>query len=216
MKITDEELKIAKRVAKKMAARWERIDWEDLNSHLVLWLCENQRHLERWRNEEGGMGKLSVSLTREASDYVNKEQSELNGGKLYYDIKYKPEQIKAIIPFIWEYSTMSLQRGVPEHPQFGTPIFDTSPINGNIFDDALAILADVSSAYYDLSVSDKKIISMRFKEDMSYKDIADFLQIKVDAARKRVDRAVEHISEKLTSGIDIDSKYKRREKENND
>lgn len=213
MIITDEELKISKRVARKMAARWEQIDWEDLNSHLNLWLCENQRALERWRNEEGGMGKLSVALTREASKYASKEQRENNGGQLYYDIAYNDKQVEAILPFIWEYSGATMQRVVAEHPSLGTPIVETSPLSGNTFDDAIAILADVSSVYYDLPKADQIILALRYREDLPYKKIGTQMSITDDTARKRVERAIKRISEKLNKSTDIDSKYRNTRKD---
>jgi len=208
MIITDEEMKIAKRVAKKMASRWNSVDWEDLNSHLTLWLCEHQDVLVRWRNEEGGMGKLSVALTREASKYANKEQTETNGGKLYYDIAYSDKQVEAIMPFIWDYSGMTVQTSVPQHPSLGTPIVDSNPISGHTFDDALAILADVSSAYYDLQKSDQIILALRYRQDLTYKKIGDQMEITDDTARKRVERAVKRISERLNKGADLDAKYR--------
>ena len=208
MIITTEELHIAKRVAKKMAYRWNAIEWEDLNGHLNLWLCEHQDTLKRWREEEGGMGKLSVALTREAAKYASGEQTERNGGKLYYNITYTDQQVEAIIPFIWDYSGITMQTSIPQHPSLGTPIVETAPISGNTFDDALAILADISSVYYDLPKTDQLILALRYRQDLTYKKIGTQMNITDDAARKRVDRAIKRLSEKLNGGTDLDAKYK--------
>lgn len=149
------------------------------------------------------MGKLDVALTREAAKYCANESTQNNRGSMYYDIQYTPTQIERILPFIWDYAIQGLQTIVPEHPQHGTPIIQG---NSTRFDDALAIVADVSSVYYSLPTSDKQALELRYKYDLTFSKVAERLGVTEDAARKRVDRAVQRIANKLTGGADLDSK----------
>lgn len=214
--VTDEEINIAKILARKFASRWKAADWEDVNGHLLLWMCQHQNNMERWRKEEGGMGKLHVTLSREASKFCSNEQTHQNGGVLSYNLEYSPTQVEAALPFMWDFTHSNMQRSVPMHPTFGTPIVDTLPLSSQSFDDALAVLADISSGYYGLTKGDQTILELRFREDFTFRKIGKTMNITEDAARKRVDRAVQRLAGKLTLGGDPDAKYRKPSNEQGD
>lgn len=173
----------------------------------MLWMCEHQTQLTRWREEEGGKGKLHVALNREAAKYSTKEQSYSNGGTLHYDQQYTVKQIEAAMPFLWEFTHSGVQRSVAEHPTTGAPVGVTAPLSGQTFDDAIAILADISSGYYKLPKNDQEVLRLRFREDFTFRKIGKTLEITEDAARKRVDRAVERLWDGLTNGTNVNVRY---------
>lgn len=201
--IEPEEVKMAGKIARKFAYRWSAVELDDIQQHLTLWMCEHYATLERWRKEEGGMGKLNVALSREASKYCAGEQAESNGGSLEYDLQYTPKQIERALPFLWEFNEYGIQTSMPEHPSLGTIISDTQPISGEKFGEGLAIMADISSGYYSLPKDDQKILQERFESGKTFRALGKQYGISEDAARKRVIRSIERLAAKLTDKSNI-------------
>lgn len=201
--VNPEEMKIAKQLARKFSSRWSAVEQDDVQGHLHLWMCEHQTALERWREEEGGLGKLNVALSREASKYCSAQQTESNGGELEYDLQYTAKQIEGALPFLWEFNEYGMQQSVPEHPSLGSIITDTQPLSGQTFNTAITIMADISSGYFQLPKEDQKILALRYRDGLTFGKLGKHYNISEDAARKRVVRAIDRLSGKLTSSANI-------------
>jgi len=123
MNLTDRELQLAKQIAYKQSNRWSAADREDLTAQLYLWLVEKHATVERYRTEEGGEGKLYVSLNRAAAKYAAKEQTHYNGASVNTQQKekyaYTFNVLDNALEYLWNYKNIILQ-STPEHPQYGT------------------------------------------------------------------------------------------------
>lgn len=188
MELTEHEMTLAKKIAKNIGKKW-RLDTEDLEQHLILWLLENYKSVERWRKETGD-GKLYVSLRREAGKYCAKETGQQLGEPIDKNNAYNVETVKKVLPFIWEITSQTAGKMMGENPM------------------AIAVLADVSGAYHGMPKEDQKILAYRFLEGKSYEDLGLMYDITADAARMRINRALQRLTSKLSgvSGVwDIDN-----------
>jgi len=185
--ITTAELDLAKKIAKQSASKWKGVLAEDAVSHLYVWLAEHHAVLVRYRNEENGVAKLALALKREANRYCVKEKTILNGGVLDYNFQYTKEQVKRTLPYIWDMGSVS-QTTVYENENVRKQHFKET-----VFDDALAMIADISSVYYGLNKKDQEILALSYRDDLSYKNIGIALEITENNVKQKILVAINHL-----------------------
>jgi RNA polymerase sigma factor (sigma-70 family) len=173
--ITPEEIKMAEKVGRYYASRWRSVDKEDLIQHLILWICEHQTQLNRWKKEGSEDGKLYVSLKRAANDYCKHETTHAVHQDISANNSYTLEIVKRTLPYVWN-----------------TPDVE-DPINSK----ALAIIADVSSALYAMTNDDIALLQLRYGDGLSHDEIASIYKITTDTASQRLHRATERVLSKL-------------------
>lgn len=194
--ITKQEMTLASKVAYSISRNWKLVEADDVEAHLFLWLVENERYLINWRKEEGD-GKLFVSLRREAAKYCASEtKHKASIDNLQNNNVYNIDMIYRTLPFIFEYNPL-------EH--------DISNTGDSL---AYEIISDISNAYHSLNKKDKHIIDLRFKNGLSYKEIAEYYDVKENTANQRIHRTVEKLYEKLSSTIVTTPKVILEEKPN--
>ena len=186
MRLETQELDIADKVARKVGMAWSAVEIEDLQSHLCLWMLEHYAQVERFRKEEGGGGKLYVSLKREASRYAVKEQEARNGGPLTDNESYSLREVITALPYIFD-SSIWPQTTLAQNPQSGAVIHSGSSSDAGL---VVALLTDVSRAYRSLPVEQREVLALRFRDDMTFYDIGLYYGISLQAADKRVQRAI--------------------------
>lgn len=188
--ISDHELTLAKKVAYKTAQRWNYIEGEDLASELTLWLFENSEQVGRYRSDEGGEGKLFVALRRQASKYCARETRERTGQPLDYHAEYSLDQVERALPYVFEDTPQSV---VTVDPHTGEPIGTSS--NGL----AQAVMADIKGAFADLPKEVQLVLSLKFRDGLTYSEIASLTDTSIASAQRRVKRAVVRMRDGLTS-----------------
>ena len=188
--ISDQELILAKKVAYKTAQKWNRIEGEDLASELTLWLFENAVQVERYRDEDGGEGKLFVALRREASKYCARETRERTGQPLDYHSEYSLSQIERALPFVFEEMP---SQAVAVNPYTGEAL---SPIGDGT---AQAVMSDMKGAYADLPREVKLVLALRFRDGLTEAQIGELTGMSQQAAHKRIKRAVARMRDALSS-----------------
>lgn len=188
----DFELTLARTQARRAAYKWSHVDRSEVESELYLWLCSNYKWVVRYRTEQGGRGKLAVALRRAAHAYAAGEQLARVGGRKEDTQSYNREQVCVLLRRMFDPWP---QETVDEHPVSHKP--------GEHHDsgDALAVLADVSQAFYSLTPTDREVLRLRFEHDMVYGDVGLTLSVNADAARKRVDRALDRMLVKLSGDV---------------
>lgn len=190
-----DEINLAGKVAHRVGSKWPNVEVDDVTSHLYLWLCTNTRALQRWRGETGGQGKLWVALRREAGEYCAKEQAHKNNQPLDADISfYSVEVLDKALPFIFEQwpQTTALVNPVTGH----TLATSNPEDHGN----AVAILADITGAYWGLPADDRRVLSYRYEQPLTFSEIGALEGVTKDGAKKRVDRALKRLATALSGG----------------
>lgn len=174
MTLTKEEMAVARRVARRSASQWVSVERDDIEQHLMLWMLENARHLDRWRFEPGD-GKLYVALRREAGRFCAKETGHAVKADLDDGNRYTVRVVERVLPFLWEMD------GIDRAPG----------------GEAAAVLADLSGSYFGMAKADQDVIAWRYRDQLTYADLGSRLDVGEDGARKRVKRAVERLTGRL-------------------
>ena len=190
MTIEPRELMLAGKIAQRIGSRWSAVEIDDLTSHLYLWLVEHSTQLAKWREQEGGEGKLYVSLRREAAKYCAKEQAVAVGRPIAADNFYTPELLIRALPYVFEETP---QTTAQINPRTGQALY----VNGES-NFALAIMADIRGAYYGLNTEVRQVLEWRFQDGLTYEEIGELRNITKDGAKKAVDRAVSRLSDSLS------------------
>jgi DNA-directed RNA polymerase specialized sigma24 family protein len=184
-------MELAGRVAARVGSKWRGVEIDDVTGHLYLWLVENRASVRRWREEQGGEGKLFVSLRREAARYCAKEQEARINRRLNESPAYPVEVLSRALPYIFEEWPSSEAR---VNPTTGEPIGE--PSTGGM---ALAILADISAGYFGLPAEMRTVLAWRYRDGLTFEEIGDLASMTRDGAKKRVERALRRLSENLGS-----------------
>jgi DNA-directed RNA polymerase specialized sigma24 family protein len=190
MTIESRELTLAGKVAQRIGSRWSAVEIDDLISHLYLWLVEHSSQVAKWRAQEGGEGKLYVSLRREAAKYCAKEQAVAVGRPIAADNFYTPELLIRALPYLFEDTP---QTTAEVNPRNGQALFVS-----NESGIALAIMADIRGAYYGLNPEIRQVLEWRFQDGLTFEEIGELRNITKDGAKKAVDRAVSRLSDALS------------------
>ena len=190
MNIESRELTLAGKVAQRIGSRWSAVEVDDLTSHLYLWLVEHSNQVANWRAQEGGEGKLYVSLRREAAKYCAKEQAVAVGRPIAADNFYTTELLTRALPYLFEDTP---QTTAEVNPRNGQALF-VSNESGT----ALAIMADIRGAYYGLNPEIRQVLEWRFQDGLTFEEIGELRNITKDGAKKAVDRAVSRLSDALS------------------
>jgi DNA-directed RNA polymerase specialized sigma24 family protein len=175
------EMKLAEKVAWRIGSKWSAVEIDDLTSHLYLWLVENNRALERWR-QEASDGKLYVSLRREAAKYCAREQAARVGRPIAVDNFYTTDLVERALPYIFEDTP---QTAVAVNPVTGAP----NNVPGE-YDVALNLLTDIRQTFYGLNPDIQEVLAWRFRDGLTFEEIGELKGITKDGGKKSVDRAV--------------------------
>lgn len=187
------------------------IEQEDLSQTIYLHFVENYEKINKWRNDCGikaedilenqekiSKDKLDIyypkvfnELKSAAIKFINKEVKHVYKGKVIDDHFYNEEKVRAALPYIWQI-TPSEEYQV--HPQTGQVLKHKSSNQGL----ALAIMADISGAYYGLKKSEQELLELHFNKGLTYKFIAEVLNTTEDAIRQRIKRTIEKMLRKLS------------------
>lgn len=163
---------------------------DDIMSEMFLWVAANKDRVGEWM-EEGhkGMGKLNTSLFRCGHRYVNKERAEAAGGQMSDLYFYTTPVVEDLLEDVWDYVDWLPTRNL-EHERGSS-----SPSEGN---NRTAMLVDIAWAVSGLSKEDQELLRDRYASGGAYIDaIAAKLDMTPDGVRKRIDRVLHKLIEKL-------------------
>jgi len=163
---------------------------DDVMGEMFLWVASHDKKVTHWMGEgRKGMGKLNTALFRAGHRYVNKQRAEANGGQLSDMQWYTIPVVEELLEDVWYYTdwlpTTSLEnnRG------------SSAPSEGN---NRIAMLTDIAFAVSSLPADDQRLLRDRYCDGGAYIDaIASKLEESPDAVRKRIDRVLRKLIDKL-------------------
>jgi len=184
-----EELKLARDIARRIGSRWSQVEVEDVESTLTLWVFEHSKNVERWRSEERGWGKLFVALKREALKYCTRETAAKVGQPITRENFYNEAMLTRTLPFLFEaWPETTVRQNVVTGKAIEKP-FE--------YNNALTIMADISGAFYGLSSDVREVLEWRFRDGLTFEEIASLKGVTKEGASKMVERCVKRLSDKL-------------------
>lgn len=188
---TNAEYRIATSAARKVArVNRHLLDAEDILGEMHLWMVRHADKIEQWR-EEGKTRYLERALYRAGQRYVLKERMHLTGAKAGDIQWYSRGILHELLPYCWEVDAMAEAPATNEHtgPKGKARLSET----GN----RLAMLCDVRSALVSLSPNDRELLEAVYRDNIEYAHLGVELSLTEDGVRKRVDRVLDRMVDRL-------------------
>lgn len=174
-------------IAYEFSRKYYMVDAADIRQELWVWFLEHPNKVKVWESLDGkqSIKLIAKSLRNEAKDYCQKQKAHAVGYRVEDNYYYDKELIEALLP--------SCLRGDTTAPA----IYDNVSTNtnrvvsegGNWF----AMMADVNAAFKRLTEEQQSLIYLRFGDGCDNKTFAKELNITEDAARMRVNRALNNL-----------------------
>jgi RNA polymerase sigma factor (sigma-70 family) len=197
--VTDEEVdkwsNLVNHTAWRMSKRYPMIDREDIVQEIWMWFLTHPDKCNEWsklepKDEAALVGK---SIGRAALKYCEKEKAKAFGYELADIYYYDKNTVEIFLP-----SIISNDYEIPEGLLAGvdkSARVTKDPAEGNGW---LAMRADISRGFDLLPIHHKEMLVHRFiDENRTYRQLGDTLGISEDATRKRVDRAIKALINKI-------------------
>jgi DNA-directed RNA polymerase specialized sigma24 family protein len=186
----DRVMRACRRAALKVARVNKRyVEVADVQSEMYVWVAKHSLAVADWLEQGNyGLSKLNVALYRAGHRYCSKERARLTGSQLSDFYWYTPGVIEELLPEVWQVSNWVLAASGDQGRSHKDPAE-----GGN----RLAMLIDVAWAVSTLDEGDKRVLRERYEQGMYLDAIAERLEMTEEGARKRVERILEKLIERL-------------------
>lgn len=179
-------------VALEYHRKFSMVELEDIKQSLYQWFAEHPNKLKDWEaiGEKDAKNLIYRSLRNDALDYCQRWKAKSIG----YDVAdlhyYEPEIVEALLPPV-----LRGEYGVTHKLNLGRPGRPSAPAEGG---NLTIMMLEVDSGYWKLSKDDRRIIFLRFAENLDFGEIANYLELGTDsAARMRLKRAINRLINKI-------------------
>ena len=179
-------------VASEYHRKFPMVELEDIRQSLYQWFTEHPNKLKDWEaiGEKDAKNLIYRSLRNDALDYCQKWKAKSVG----YDITdlhyYEPGMIETLLPSVLrgDYAvTHKLNLGFTGKP--------SAPAEGG---NLMIMMLEIDSGYWKLGKEDRRIIFLRYAENLDFGEIANYLELGTDsAARMRLKRAIRRLVNKI-------------------
>lgn len=185
-------------IAKKFKGWVER---QDIKQECYLWAIGRSEQFNQLLSEpdfakrEQNERRIAYQMRRMAERFARKEKARKSGYQTSDEAFYDTSTIAQLIPFV----IASVVEGtVLEQAQEmlndGSPRKQSTPAEGG---NLLAILIDIKRAYLKIEQEDKTILQMRYHDNFTLQQIAQYLECSVSTADRRSNSALRRLQNKL-------------------
>ena len=174
-------------IAYEFSRKYHIVDVDDVRQELWLWFMEHPNKVKVWEALEGkqSIKLIAKSLRNAAKDYCQKQKAQMGGYRVEDNYYYDKELVEALLP--------AVIRGDLIAPAIVDLGFisgkKVASEGGNWF----AMMADIEWGLDKLTSEQKSIIFLRYGDGCDNKTFAKELGITEDAARMRVNRALNNL-----------------------
>lgn len=171
---------------KQECMQWALVRTEYINSQLSVDVPEERRHNEQ---------KIAWQMSRAAERYCRKEKATRSGYQLGDEAFYQTAVLGQLLPFV---IASVLDGTVLEQAQEmirdGQPKGSSSPAEGG---NLLAMLLDIKRSYLKLNDEHKRILTLRYHENLTLEQIGSILGCHFTTADRRCARALRELNKEL-------------------
>lgn len=189
-------------VANSIARRFKGwVEKADLKQELYLWALGRQTQYLDQLNEENkekrehNERRIAFQMRRIAEKYARREKARKAGYHPSDEAFYDTATIAQLMPHIL---ASVIDGTVLEQAQElindGQPRKQSTPAEGG---NLLAILIDVKKSYLKLEEDDKVLLRMRYYDNNTLQEIAQFLEVAVSTADRRCTSALRRLQDLL-------------------
>jgi RNA polymerase sigma factor (sigma-70 family) len=174
-------------VAYEFSRKFQMCDTQDIRQELWVWFLEHPNKIKTWEELDGKQSTklIARSLRNAAKDYCQREKARSVGYKVEDNYYYDREIVELLLPAV-----LRRDLNAPAMTDLGfTKAKKVASEGGNWF----AMMADIDKALIRLTREQLTIVYLRFGDGCDNVTLAKELDISEDAARMRVNRAVNNI-----------------------
>jgi RNA polymerase sigma factor (sigma-70 family) len=189
-------------VANSIARRFKGwVERDDVKQELYLWVLGRQSQYLDQLNEENkdkreyNVSRLAFQMRRIAEKYARREKARKAGYQTTDEAFYDTATIAQLMPHIL---ASVIEGTVLEQAQElindGQPRKQSTPAEGG---NLLAILIDVKRSYLKLNEDDKVLLRMRYYDNVTLQEIAQYLECATSTADRRCTSALRRLQDQL-------------------
>jgi len=189
---------VANSITRKFKGWVER---DDVKQELYLWVLGRQSQYLDQLNEENkekreySVSRLAFQMRRIAEKYARREKARKAGYQTTDEAFYDTATIAQLMPHIL---ASVIEGTVLEQAQElindGQPRKQSTPAEGG---NLLAILIDVKRSYLKLNEDDKVLLRMRYYDNVTLQEIAQYLECATSTADRRCTSALRRLQDNL-------------------
>lgn len=174
-------------IAYEFSRKFHMCDADDIRQELWVWFLEHPNKVKTWEELDGkqSVKLIARSLRNAAKDYCQREKARAVGYKVDDNYYYDREVVELLLPAVLRKDLVA-----PAMTELGfTKAKKVASEGGNWF----AMMADIDRALSRLTQEQLSIIYLRFGDGCDNASLATELAISEDAARMRVNRAINNL-----------------------
>jgi len=171
-------------IAYEFSRKYHMIEPADIRQELWLWFLTHPNKITVWEklDEKQTIKLISRSLRNAAKDYCQKEKARIVGYNVDDNYYYDRQVLEILLPAVLRGDSTA-----PSMVDLGfTSTRKVASEGGNWF----AMMSDIDKALKKMPEEQYNILYLRFGDGMDNSSLASELQISDDAARMRVNRAL--------------------------
>lgn len=174
-------------IAYEFSRKFHMCDAEDIRQELWVWFLEHPNKVTLWETLDGNQSTKLVarSLRNAAKDYCQREKARAVGYKVEDNYYYDREVVELLLPAVIRKDLVA-----PALSELGfTKAKKVASEGGNWF----AMMADINVSLSRLTQEQLTILYLRFGDGCDNVTLSKELDISEDAARMRVNRAINNL-----------------------
>ena len=174
-------------IAYEFSKKYHMVDASDIRQELWVWFLEHPNKVRVWESLDGKQSTklIARSLRNAAKDFCQREKAKTTGYHVSDNYYYEREVVEQLLPAILR---NDLQAPILKDLGF-TKNKKVASEGGNWF----AMMADIERGIARLTQEQQTVIYLRFGDGCDLKTFAKELGISEDAARMRVNRALNNL-----------------------
>ena len=182
--VTEEYEGLVGAVAYEFSRKYHMCDAADIRQELWIWFLEHPNKVTTWEALDGRQSTklIARSLRNAAKDYCQKEKAKVAGYRVEDNYYYDKNVLELLLP--------AVLRGDSSAPALNDIGFTASKKVASEGNNWLAMVADLEKAMAKMSEEQFIVIYHRFGDGADNSTLALELEISEDAARMRVNRAL--------------------------
>jgi RNA polymerase sigma factor (sigma-70 family) len=177
------------------------VEPQDIKQECYLWAIGRGQQFTDLLNEpetnkrEQNEKRIAYQMRRMAERYARKEKASKAGYHTSDEAFYDTTTIAQLIPFvIASVVDGTVLEQAQEMINDGTPRKQSTPAEGG---NLLAILIDIKKSFIKLQPEDKTILQMRYHENLTLQQVAQYLECATSTADRRCTSALRRLQDKL-------------------
>ena len=177
------------------------VDRDDVKQECYLWAIGRGQQFTDLLNEENpnkreqNEKRIAYQMRRVAERYARREKASKAGYHISDEAFYDTTTIAQLIPFvIASVVDGTVLEQAQEMINDGQPRKQSTPAEGG---NLLAILIDIKKSYLKLEQEDKTILQMRYHDNLTLQQIAQYLECATSTADRRCTSALRRLQDKL-------------------